>query len=119
MTYNKKPRRSLTKKGREAMLERAGHLCVYCKKLILPGQPWQDCHILARELGGSDDLSNRGPGHVECHKDDTRAVAKLVAHGNRIIRKNGPKEARRKTKPIPQPVNFKWASRPFNTKKER
>lgn len=101
MTYNTTRRKPLRGPARQAFLEAHGSLCLYCKLPILSGQPWQDCHIIARELGGSDEMSNRAPGHVECHKVDTREVARLVAKGNRLIRKNGPIENRRKSKSIP------------------
>lgn len=115
MTYNTASRKPLTPAQRPIFLARNGAVCIYCRKPILPDQKWQDCHIIARELGGSDDWDNRGPGHIDCHKEDTRQVAKLVAHGNRLIRKNGPPELRRKTKPIPAHAGG-IPSRPFQRK---
>ncbi len=96
MNYNAAPRKPLSKKQRPIFLARNGGICIYCKRQITPDQKWQDCHVIARELGGSDDWENRWPGHVECHKADTKLVAALVAHGNRIIRKNGPIDDRKK-----------------------
>lgn len=101
MSYNTVPRRSLRGKARESFLIANDRRCIYCKQPIRPDQKWQDCHIIAREMGGSDDMSNRGPGHVECHKIDTREVAKVVAKSNRIRIKHGLQESRR-TRPKPK-----------------
>lgn len=118
MSYNPARRKPLTKKQRPVFLARNGGICIYCKKPILDGEKWQDCHVLARELGGSDDWENRWPGHVECHKVDTREVAKLVAKSNRIRRSNGPPSLRRKT---PHPIRTRqtthWPKRKFQSRK--
>jgi 5-methylcytosine-specific restriction endonuclease McrA len=119
MTYNAARRKPLTKAQRPVFLARNGCVCIYCKQPITEGQKWQDCHIIARELGGSDDWDNRGPGHVNCHKEDTRQVAALVAHSNRLIRKNGPIEGRRKTRQVQQPANHKWPKRAFQSRKTK
>lgn len=102
MTYNQAKRKPLTKKQRAELFAAHKGRCFYCKKPILATEKWQDCHIIAREffLGSeADDMSNRAPGHVECHKADTREVVKAVAKSNRIIKRiDG---TRRPRKPIP------------------
>lgn len=115
MTYNTTRRHPL--KDRAAFLAAHGGRCYYCGELILPGQIWHDEHIIARELGGSDDMDNRRPIHAEpCHRTKTAWDRKLIAHSNRIRRKHGPIDQRRKTKPIPsRPL----PSRPFQSKGDR
>lgn len=117
MTYNTERRKPLTKAQRPVFLARNGGICVYCGRPILEGQKWQDCHLIARELGGSDDWENRWPGHVVCHKIDTRKVAGLIGKSNRIRRRNGPPELRRKTKTIPARKD-PWPSRPFQRREK-
>lgn len=91
MTYNTTKRKPLRGKRRQAFFDAHGGICIFCLLPILPGEKWQDCHIIARELKreGADDLSNRGPGHIHCHKADTKRVAALVARGNSLIKNRG------------------------------
>ena len=116
MAYNKAKRKSLTKRQRAQLFSDHGGICYYCKKKITANEKWQDCHIIAREFFSdekADDISNRAPGHVECHKEDTRAVVKAIAKSNRIRRNLDPETRRKPKKAIPKPSNFKWPSRPF------
>lgn len=113
MTYNTARRKPITKKQRPIFLARNGGVCIFCGQPITEGEPWQDCHVIAREMGGSDDWENRWPGHVACHKEDTRRVAKLIAKSNRLRRANGAPELRRKT---PHPIRTRktnWPKRSF------
>lgn len=124
MTYNKTRRRHFSPKQRVAFLAKHDSICYWCGGRIEHDQPWEIEHRIARELlpdATADDDENLAPIHALpklCHKVKTGLDRKAIAKSNRIIRRNGPKENRRKTKPIPQPKNFKWASRPF-PKKER
>lgn len=114
MTYNTAPRKPLKGAQREAFLERHERICYYCGEPILPGQVWHDEHMIARELGGSDDMDNRRPIHANpCHKIKTAQDRKLIAKGNRIRRSNGfdPDKRKHKAKPI--------AGRGFDKSKSR
>lgn len=119
MTYNTKPRRPLTKVQRPAFIASHGGCCYYCQQPITDDQ-WDDEHVLARELGGSDDMENRRPIHrTPCHKIKTAQDRKLIAKGNRIRKKISgldPVTRKHRPKPIPQPKNFKWAKRPMQTR---
>lgn len=108
MTYNTKPRKPLRKAQRQAFLLANGSVCYYCGRPILDDL-WDDEHVLARELGGSDEMENRKPIHRHpCHKIKTALDRKLIAKGNRIIRERGPVEQRRKRTSIPQPKVHQW-----------
>lgn len=96
MTYNTARRRPL--KDRRAFLAEHSGRCYYCGEPITDDQ-WDDEHVMARELGGSDDMDNRRPIHRRpCHKTKTAQDRRLIAKGNRLIRKHGPIESRRKPK---------------------
>ncbi len=59
-------RKPLTKTQRRTMWETHGGICIICKLPIDPRKVWIDEHIRALGLGGTNDLSNRGPAHFEC-----------------------------------------------------
>jgi len=104
MTYNTARRRPL--KDRHAFLAAHGGRCYYCGKPITDDQ-WDDEHVLARELGGSDDMDNRKPIHRRpCHKIKTAQDRKLIAKSNRIRKKHG-------LDPVTRKPGRKIASRPF------
>lgn len=46
----------------------AGAPCYRCRKPILPGQTWHADHIIPREHGGTDDVSNLHPSHARCNE---------------------------------------------------
>lgn len=104
----KRPR--LTKKQRAIIFGNGD--CYLCGKPILTDD-WHADHEIARELGGSDGIANLKPAHPECHREKSKMDVKLIAKSNRIRRKFGPVEDRRKTKLIPsRPLQ----SRPFERK---
>ncbi len=86
MTYNNAPRKPLGRR-RAAFLLEHGSICYWCGEAILDDL-WDDEHVLARELGGTDDMDNRRPIHrLPCHKAKTALDRKLIAKGNRIRKK--------------------------------
>lgn len=116
MTYNTARRKPLRGAARQAFLEAHDCRCCWCGDKILPGQEWDDEHELARELGGSDDMSNRRPIHRDpCHKAKTAMDRKLIAKGNRVRKKISGLDpiTRRPPRPIPRPKNYRWAKRPM------
>lgn len=107
MTYNTKPRRRFTAEQREAFLEVHGRVCIVCLEPILPGQPWDIEHGIARELlapdADPDGDWNLGPIHshpARCHKIKTARDRKLIAKSNRIRRNLDPVTRKRSRKPI-------------------
>jgi|JI10StandDraft_1071094.scaffolds.fasta_scaffold1727477_1 hypothetical protein len=102
MTYNTTRRKPLRGAARQAFLDAHGCRCYWCGEPIHPDQPWDDEHELARELGGSDEMSNRKPIHrLPCHKIKTAIDRKLIAKSNRIRRRHGLDPDTRKHKPRP------------------
>ncbi len=129
MTYNTDRRKPLTKKQREQFLIDHDSICYFCKKPITNDE-WDDEHIVAKELmaPGSDwnAMSNRAPIHrIPCHKIKTAPDIKAIAKSNRIRRKNGPVEYRKKPKVklktrsfSRSPIKQKIPSRPFPQKEK-
>ena len=125
MTYNTAPRKPLRGKQRAAFLEAHGRICHFCGEPIVD-EEWDDEHIIARELGGSDAPENRAPIHRHpCHRKKTAQDRKLIAKSNRIRRRHGLDPDKRKPRPKLKSRGFwkggpkrKIASRPFPTRKE-
>ena len=87
MTYNTARRKPLRGPARQAFLNAHGRICYWCGEPIV-NEEFDDEHVLARELGGSDDMANRKPIHRRpCHKEKTAEDRRLIAKGNRIRRK--------------------------------
>lgn len=59
-------RKPLTKRQRTKLGEDNGWLCCICGLPVDPRKPWVDEHKRALGLGGSNDMSNRGPAHMQC-----------------------------------------------------
>lgn len=113
MSYNTDRRKPLVGRAREDFLVAHDYICHWCSEPIVPGlHQWDDDHLVPKELmpPGSDwnALSNRAPIHRDpCHKEKTAGDVKAIRKSNRIRRRHGPKEGRKKpAKPIP--------SRPFS-----
>lgn len=103
-------RKKQTPKQRLAMFEAHKGICVICKTKIT-NRKWIDEHIRALGLGGSNDLSNRGPAHIECAEAKTNGPE---GDNARIA-----KAKRQKTqKFIGREPSRKIPSRPFPSKKE-
>lgn len=96
------PKRPSIGKSRRARIFLAHEgICWLCKAKIGAEDAYDIDHQVSRELGGSDDDDNLAPAHKDCHRQKTKSDVKAIAKSNRIRRKNGPIELRRKTKPIP------------------
>ncbi len=89
-------RRKLTPQRPLLVWEKAGGICVLCKRKI-DGvrERWIVEHIHALELGGPDDLDNMGPAHETCAavktQDDHRRAAQAKRQKIRHIGANGSK----------------------------
>jgi len=120
MTYNKAPRRSLTTLQRARLFEGHGGICYLCGEKIKIGEAWEDEHIIARELGGSDDWDNRAPAHVGCHKPKTAEDRKLIAKSNRVRANHiGAKQpSRLRSAGFQKSAPQRTASRPFQKREK-
>lgn len=65
------PRKPLTPRQRLKMWEAHGGCCVVCHRRIME-TTWVDEHIVPLGLGGTNDLTNRGPAHVKCAGEKTK-----------------------------------------------
>lgn len=114
MTYNTARRRPL--KDRAAFLAAHGGRCYFCGEPITD-DAWDDEHVLARELGGSDDMDNRRPIHRRpCHKTKTARDRRLIAKSNRLRQKHGLDPVRRKPRPKIQSPGFAPGHRPMKSR---
>ncbi len=60
------PRKALTPTQRLKLFEAHKGICVLCDRKIQAGEAWIDEHLTPLSMGGSNDLSNRGPAHKPC-----------------------------------------------------
>ena len=109
VTYNTDSRKPLRGHARQQFLADHQFTCHVCRGLITTDL-WDEEHIIARELVApgtwADEASNLAPVHRgECHKTKTALDRKLIAKSNRIRRKNGPVEGRKKTATIKARAN--------------
>jgi hypothetical protein len=88
-------RQRLTRSQRRKMWEDHGGICVICKQPIDPAKGFIDEHIRALALGGTNDLSNRGPAHKAC------AAKKTLADMAMINKAKAQKDAYLGIKPTP------------------
>lgn len=100
MSYASK-RPSISKAKRARIFLAHEGVCWLCKAKIGAEEAYDIDHQVSRELGGSDDDDNLAPAHKDCHRQKTKSDVRAIAKSNRIRRKHGPIELRRKTKPIP------------------
>lgn len=118
MTYNTTRRRKFTAEQRRAFLELHGCRCYWCGEPILPDQPFDIEHVIARELMPGKDADadeNLKPIHAHpapCHKAKTALDRKLIAKSNRI-RRNANPETRRQTRHPIRSRKAAWPKRPF------
>ena len=61
-------RRRLTTRERLAVFFDAHGICHICGCHIDAGQKWEVSHPTPLELGGVDDMTNRRPAHLKCHR---------------------------------------------------
>lgn len=78
-------RKPLSTKQRLALFEAHGGICVLCKTKIVDPK-WIDEHIIPLNLGGSNDLSNRGPAHKTCADAKTHGKTGDIAKGAKAKR---------------------------------
>jgi 5-methylcytosine-specific restriction protein A len=79
------PRKPLTPRQRLKMFEAHAGLCVLCKGKITDAA-WIDEHVIPLNLGGSNDLSNRGPAHKVCADAKTHGKDGDIAKGAKAKR---------------------------------
>ncbi len=77
-------RKPLTRNQRAAMHDAHGSKCVVCLEPIPAGEPFIDEHVIPLGLGGTNDMSNRGPAHVGCAKKKTQRDLKILAKAKRV-----------------------------------
>lgn len=101
-------RKPLTKKQRvQLFFDRKGECCI-CGGNIKVGEKWIDEHITALAMGGTNDLSNRGPAHVNCAKGKTKIDVAQIAKAKRIEAKHiGAAEPKQKFSSRPFQPRFK------------
>lgn len=66
----------------------ADGICHLCERKIAPGEPWHDEHVKAKGLGGSNDLKNRKPAHIDCHAGKTRRDVAIMRKADRQGKKH-------------------------------
>jgi 5-methylcytosine-specific restriction endonuclease McrA len=75
-------RKPLTPTQRLKLFEAHKGLCGICGAQIRAGDLWIDEHIIPLGLGGSNDMENRAPVHVQCAHSKTHGsqgdVAKIA-----------------------------------------
>ena len=76
------PRKPLTTKQRVELFREHKGMCCICGGKI-SGKAWHDDHQRALALGGSNDISNRGPSHIICHKEKTKQDVTMIAKAKR------------------------------------
>lgn len=93
-------RKPLTPTQRLKLFEAHKGLCGLCGAQIRAGEQWIDEHIIPLGLGGTNDMENRAPVHVQCANSKTHgsdgdvariAKAKRVKMRHLGIRKATPK----------------------------
>lgn len=109
-------RRSLSRLVRVRIFDRAQGMCLKCGLKIHAerGEKWEAMHIKSLWLGGEDAEANMAPGHVDCHKVQTKAESPLKAKGDRVRAKYLGIGKRRRTiagrKFNGTPVPSKWVA---------
>jgi len=77
----------------------------------MAGEKWIDEHIKPLGLGGSNDLTNRGPAHIKCAsvKTTEQDIPRIAKAKRQKMASLGIKD---ETKPIPSPGFAKSAKTP-------
>ena|SRR3990167_11252730 len=103
--YSVTRRKPLSSKQRLKMFLEHGGVCCICQTKIV-NEPWFDEHDLALWLGGSNDLTNRGPAHECCAKAKTGAEATERARGRKFAEHH--LGAKRSSRPMPCGKRSRW-----------
>lgn len=100
------PRKKFSPKTRKAVWEAYDGLCARCEEPL--GRVFDIDHILERDLGGSDELSNLVPLHPDtCHRPKTSARAPVLAKVHRLAKATfgeltEPKGRQLRSRPFPK-----------------
>lgn len=122
MTYNTDRRKPLKGRAREDFLVAHSYICHWCKEPIIPWlHQWDDDHVIPKELQppGSDwdALSNRAPIHRDpCHKEKTADDIAAIRKSDRIRKRHGPKEGRKKPARPLKSRGFSKGHRPLRSR---
>jgi 5-methylcytosine-specific restriction enzyme A len=89
-------RKPLTALQRAKMFRDHDGICCICKQPIGVKDIWLDEHIKPLGMGGTNDMSNRGPAHIDCAKaktkDDKGQIAKAKRREAKHIGAKQPKQ---------------------------
>ena len=96
-------RKPLTTTQRVQLFRDHKGMCCICGGKINVGETWHDDHQRALALGGTNDLSNRGPSHVDCHKEKTKDDVAMIAKAKRNEARHFGAETKR-----PWPKRGEW-----------
>jgi hypothetical protein len=96
-------RKPLTPTQRLKLFEEYKGICVLCKRKINDPK-WIDEHVIPLSLGGSNDMSNRGPAHLLCAAVKTNGVDGDIA-----------KAAKAKRQKIAQVIGKAVAAKPIQS----
>lgn len=78
-------RKSHTKGQKIDVLHANSGLCHWCEKTINPArEDFEIEHVIALAAGGTDEVSNKRPIHIDCHKEKTRGDRKVIAKVKRV-----------------------------------
>jgi 5-methylcytosine-specific restriction enzyme A len=102
-------RKSFTDAQRLKVYHGADGICHLCGRKIEPGEAFHVEHPKALGLGGTNDLSNLLPAHVDCHAGKTRQDVAIMRKADRQGKKHlGLKKSRN---PLPGSRGSKFRKR--------
>ena len=82
------PRRKITDHQRVIILRDNDNRCHICTREIGVGEAWDVEHPKALWAGGSDDLADLKPAHVDCHQGKTNEETGVRSKADRIAKKH-------------------------------
>jgi 5-methylcytosine-specific restriction endonuclease McrA len=80
-------RKSFTAKQRAEIFLFHKAECHLCKRKISPGEDWEIEHEKPKGLGGTDQITNTKPAHVDCHKPKTADDKRVMSKADRVAKK--------------------------------
>jgi 5-methylcytosine-specific restriction endonuclease McrA len=103
----KRKRKSFSDADRaEIFLHHKGK-CHLCTRRIGNKEPWEVEHVIPKAMGGTDDIENTKPAHVDCHAGKTRKDKGNIAKAKRrSVKFTG--AGQRTKRPIPSRGFGKW-----------
>jgi hypothetical protein len=103
-----------------AFLEAHGGICYWCRLPITDLHDMDIEHVIARELGGSDEPENLKPIHRRvCHTAKSKLDKGLISKSNRVRRAHGLDPDTRKWKPKKITSRKQWAKGPSRWPKRK